>query len=297
MHNQPHLFRKRSISYFAAAVLLFWCTGLRAQVDLGLSPMRIDLPGVPGRNVSGSLNLSNGGAVKSRVRVELLDLYIDETTTPQFVADAPSEADYSCRTWLSANPMEMELGAQSHILVRYTIRIPAGAPERSYHCALGFRTLPAPNEHTGPQMVTSVRMIAAFYATVGKPVVSGVIKSVALEPVADGAWRGIVTMENSGSMLYRPIGTVKILDAAGTEVESLELPSFPVLPKREQRFVLPVKTSLVPGPYTLKARVEVGGEIQEAVVAVVAATAAPPAPTPAAETPPEQPALPVVPPL
>jgi len=34
--------------------------------------------------------------------------------------------------------------------------------------------------------------------------------------------------------------------------------------------VLPLKASLIPGPYTLNARIQVGGEIQEASVSVVA---------------------------
>ena len=244
-----------------------------AQVDLGLSPMRVEFPAVPGKPISGPLILSNAGPSKSRVRVELLDLYVDETTTPQFLANVPAEAGYSCRNWLSANPMELEIDPRSQVLVRYTVRVPATVSERSYHCALGFRTLPAVGEATGTAMRTAVRMIAVFYATVGKPAISGVIKDLKLEPVANPAgplWRAVVIMENSGLMLYRPVGDLEILDSSGNVIESEKLASFPVLPKRQQRFVLPLKGKLSPGPYTLKARIEVGDEIQEASVSVVA---------------------------
>jgi hypothetical protein len=267
-------------------LMLTW--PLAAQVDLGLSPMRIEFSGVPGKAVSGSLALSNGGPAKNRVRVELLDLYVDETTTPQFVANAPAEADYSCRSWLSSNPMELEIGPQSQVLVRYTVRVPATALEQSYHCALGFRTLPTASEESGTQMRTAVRMIAVFYVTIGKPVISGVIKDLKLEPVPNATgplWRAVVIMENSGLMLYRPVGDLEISDASGNVIESKKLASFPVLPKRQQRFVLPLKGSLSPGPYTLKARIEVGGEIQEASVAVIAE--APPGPPISTETPPQ----------
>ena len=252
-------------------LMLAW--PVAAQVDLGLSPMRVEFPAVPGKPFSGSLTLSNGGPTKSRVRVELLDLYVDETTTPQFVANVPAEADYSCRNWLSANPMELEIEPRSQVLVRYTVRVPATASERSYHCALGFRTLPSANDQPGTQMRTAVRMIAVFYAIVGKPVISGVIKDLKLEPVASPPaplWRAVVIMENSGLMLYRPVGDLEIVDSSGKVIESTKLASFPVLPKRQQRFVLPLTGSLSPGPYTLKARIEVGGEIQEGSVAVVA---------------------------
>jgi hypothetical protein len=77
-------------------------------------------------------------------------------------------------------------------------------------------------------------------------------------------------MENSGLMLYRPVGDLEIVDSSGKVIQSKKLASFPVLPKRQQRFVLPLTGSLSPGPYTLKARIEVGGEIQEGSVAVAA---------------------------
>jgi hypothetical protein len=268
MRNYPHLFRKRTVAGFAA--LLASALPAAAQVDLGLSPMKVEFPVTAGRTFSGTLVLTSGAAGKTRIRAELLDLYVDETTTPQFVLKAPAEAEYSCRAWLSANPMEMEMGPRSTALVRYSIRVPAGASERSYHCALGFRTLAAPTETDGTAMHTAVRMIAVFYPILGKPAISGVIKGVKLEQVPNGPgtlWRVVVIMENSGLMFYRPAGKVDVVDAAGKVVESIELASFPALPKRQQRYVLPLKTSLIPGPYTLRARIEVGSEIQEASVA------------------------------
>jgi hypothetical protein len=77
-------------------------------------------------------------------------------------------------------------------------------------------------------------------------------------------------MENSGLMLYRPSGTLDVIDAGGAVVDSQKLSPFPALPKRRQRYLLPLKGGLSPGSYTLRARVEVGNEIQEASAAVTA---------------------------
>jgi hypothetical protein len=299
MHNHHHLLRKCTIGAFAIVTLLLLTGSVAAQVDLGLSPMRVEVPAVPGKPISGALVLSNASTAASRVRVELLDLYVDETTTPQFVPNAPAEADYSCRRWLSANPMELQIGPRSQVLVRYTLRVPVTAAERSYHCALGFRTLPVVSPEEGTRMLTAVRMIAVFYLTVGKPVISGVIKDLKLELAANPAgplWRVVAIMENSGQVFYRPVGELEIVDAGGKVVESQRLISFPVLPKREQRFVLPLRSSLSPGAYSLKARIEVGGEIQEALVAVVAPEAAPQvaAPPVTPETPPAAPETPPI---
>jgi hypothetical protein len=77
-------------------------------------------------------------------------------------------------------------------------------------------------------------------------------------------------MDNSGQMLYRPSGEVTVLDREGKVVESMSLASFPTLPQRQQRYLLPIKTNLIPGVYTLKARIEVGDEVQEASATVTA---------------------------
>jgi hypothetical protein len=60
--------------------------------------------------------------------------------------------------------------------------------------------------------------------------------------------------------------------ASGKVLESVKLAAFPVLPKRQQRFLLPLKSDLSPGPYTLRARIDVGKEIQEASSVVRAET-------------------------
>jgi hypothetical protein len=174
--------------------------------------------------------------------------------------------------------MELELEPRSQVQVRYTVRVAGVAAEQSFHCAIGFRTLPAPSEETGTAMLTAVRMIAAVYPIVGKPPVTGVIKELKLEPIPGGTtalWRAVVILENSGLMLYRPSGELQVVDPTGKVIESQKMPSFPVLPKREQRFLVPLKSDLSPGEYKLRARIDVGNEIQEASAVVRAEASRP----------------------
>ncbi len=56
----------------------------------------------------------------------------------------------------------------SHGTCRFTVRIPPSASNGSFHCAIGFRSLPTDTEADGAQMRTAVRMIAAIYPIVGK---------------------------------------------------------------------------------------------------------------------------------
>ena len=248
--------------------LMAGSTLLHAQVGLGLAPMRLELRMAPGTQHSGTLNLSNSSGDKMRVRTELLDFHIDSEAIPQFERELKQEAAYSCRTWLSVNPMETELGYSAMLAVRYTIRAPQDASAGSYYCAAGFTTLPAATQINGTGMRMAVRAVAAFYVVIGNPQIEGGLKEFKLERVSsngnkDGDWRAVVVMENHGLMYFRPTGKLEVVDAQGTVLETEDFQSFPVLPKREQRFLFPLKVPLANGNYTLRARVDIGtGEIQ-----------------------------------
>jgi hypothetical protein len=246
-----------------------------AQVGLGLAPMREELTLAAGAMHSGVLTLSNSSSAKVRVVAEMLDFFLDATATPQFGREYKQEAEFSCRQWLAANPMEMELNGGAQLPVRYTLRAPLTVTARSYHCAIGFTTLPTAEEVKAIGLRTAVQIVVAIYVVVGQPALAGTIKDLRLEYVADPktpAWRAVVTLNNAGLMHFRPIGDLEVLNAEGAVVETVHFIPMPVLPMRDQNFLLPLKLAGGPGQYTLRARVDLGGnEIQEATALVVAA--------------------------
>lgn len=282
----------------ATAVALFTLGGVvpaRAQLGLGLLPMRVELKMAPGQQYSGTLKLSSQSGEKMRVRSEIDDFFIDDKATPQFERNLPQEAAYSCKNWLSLNPMEIELENGGFLNVRYTLRLPADVQEGSYNCAAGFTTMPAAEQATGGiGMQMAVRIVAAFYIQVGSPPVVGKLKEIKLEQLpatppetqappaaqnvtpasptppgsqpgagATSGWQAVIVMENTGKMYYRPTGKLEVLDDVGEIVETADLPSLPVLRQRDQRYVFPLKTKLEAGRYKLRARVDIGtGEIQ-----------------------------------
>jgi len=246
---------------FLAAAALVPAGNLIAQVGLGLTPMREELQMAAGAEHSGTLALVNDSPAKVRVVAELLDFYIDATTTPQFVPHAPQEAEYSCRGWLVLNPMEMEMTGNSRVMVRYTLRVPPPAGEKSYHCAIGFTTQPPAEEIKTTGLRTAVQIVAAFYVVVGKPVAEGSVKDIRLESVPDPKqlrWKAIVVLHNPSAMHFRPVGDLEVLNEAGDVVESVKFMPLPVLPNRDQNFEFPLKLEGGPGKYTLRARVDLG---------------------------------------
>jgi hypothetical protein len=237
--------------------------------------MREELQLSPGGSHSATLALANDSPARVRVIAEPLDFYIDATTTPQFVRQAPDEHEYSCRQWLTLNPMEMEMSGNSRAIVRYTVRVPSGAADKSYHCAIGFTTQPPADEIKMTGLRTAVQVVAAFYVVVGKPVAEGSVKDLKLEYVPDPnqpRWKAIVVLHNPSLMHFRPVGDLEVLDEAGAVVESLQFVPLPVLPKRDQNFEFPLKLEHGPGTYRLRARVDLGGnDIEEATAVLVAA--------------------------
>lgn len=261
----------------AVVIALFFLTAIasQAQVGLGMSPMRVEMRMSAGAQYSGALNLSNTTDSKLRVRTELLDFFIDASDTPQFNREWKQESAFSCRKWLTVNPMEIEADPSSQVLARYTIRVPEGTPAGSYHCAAGFSTLPLADEVVGTGMHMAVRVVSAFYVVVGKTEAEGSLKGITLERLAAKdksslpEFVGVVTLANPSAMYFRPQGQLDLLDGTGRVVETVEMQQLPVLPKRDQRFLFHFKSQLDQPQYTLRARVDIGnGVIQEGTTTV-----------------------------
>ena len=270
MHTYNHLHSYRALS---AGLLLAFAQGLSAQVGLGLSPMRLEMKLKPGMGQSGVLTLSSDSGDKVRVRAEALDFWIDQDQTPQFESSLPSEAGFSCRDWVSVNPVETEVAPLKRVNIRYTVRVPASAESsRGFHCAIGFTTLPTEAQAGGTGIKTAVRVVSAFYVVVGNPGIEGQFKELRLVRGTDGdkqGWVGEVVVENHSLTHFRPVGELSVLDGDGKIVESVALTPLPALPKRDQRYLVPFTTDFAPGTYTLRARVDFGTNVIEEGTAVV----------------------------
>ncbi|HUP05293.1 MAG TPA: hypothetical protein VMU19_14950 [Bryobacteraceae bacterium] len=237
--------------------------------------MRTEIRINAGGQHSGALKLTNQTDKRARISTETLDFYIDSTATPQFGRSFEKEADYSCREWLTVNPMQFEVAPGADATIRYTIAAPQAAAERSYQCAVGFTAAPPVEKAPVSSLRTAVRIVAAFYVVIGKPSVDGAVKEIRLEPVADPngppAWRAVAVIENRGAYYFRPSGSLDVLDNQGKVVESVDLNPVVALPKREQNYFFPLTKVRAEGRYTLRLKVDLGGnEIQEATANVVA---------------------------
>ena len=248
-----------------AILFMSCCAPMLAQVGIGLSPMRVEMKIGPGQGYSGALELTNETGGRMRIRGELLDFTLDQTMTPQFARSMAGEAAWSCREWLTVNPMESEIGDGEKLIIRYTMRVPATAQARGFHCAAGFTAMPPAGEAKAIGIRNVVRAVAAFYANVGERAVKGEVTGLKIE-TAGQVNSAVMSIRNDTEYHMRPAGKLEVLSSDGAVVETLDVPPFPVLPKREQRFVIPIKTDPA-SANALRVRVDLGmDEIQEATV-------------------------------
>ncbi len=273
MHTHTQLQIKRALILAGLLLIPALARHGHAQIGLGLTPMRLDLTVAAGAAQSGSLALHNDSQEVARVSTEVMDFYLDDTATPQFVPTAPGERDFSCRNWLTVNPMEFQLGPAQQTGVRYTVRVPAGTPDGGYHCAVVFGTLPLPGA-PGMGIRSALRVVAAIYVVVGKPAVNALIKTVNLVYVPDKVtpfWQAVPVLQNRSTVHCRPTGELAVLAGDGRVVETIQLPSLPLLPKRDQAIPIPLKSMREGYQYTLRLRVDFGlRELQEATALVKA---------------------------
>lgn len=260
--------------YRQLGLTVFWLltsAPAQGQFGLALSPMRVELNPAPGSQHTGSLAIGNSDIQPGRFRTEILDVSIDKEAVPQFEKEIATENDFSCRNWVTVNPMEAEIAGQQQIPIRYTFRIPDNAQPRTYHCALGFTSLPDPRKQQAPIGITALlRLTSTFYITVGNPKPTGEVKQISIEkfnaPETAG-YRAIISVENSGLTNLRGAGKVDIVNEDGEVVQTGDFPPVVILPNRTQRLPIILSRKVGEGTFTLRARVNLGnGEIQEAAL-------------------------------
>lgn len=242
------------------------------QIGLGMAPMRHELKLNAGGQSTGVLDLSNEGVRPMRVQAEFLDFSIDRNTTPQFAAALPSEQRWSCREWINLNPMAAEITEKGSLSARFTIRVPKEALPGTYHCAIGYSSVPTLSTGNSSAMVTRVRVISAFYILVGDYHPAGRVEGLTLERVPDaggGHWVAVVTVANQGDYYFRAQGDVELLDEAGKVLQKAPVNSTAILPQRSQRILVPLASVVEARMNQLKVTMDLSQVGQEEVSAQV----------------------------
>lgn len=236
---------------------IFWALPAAAQVDLVISPIRVEHQVPPGGSETNIIQVRNESAKPERVRVYLEDWSMDKTGNITYAR--PGKNPNSCAPWMQVNPTDFRLDPGGTREVRYTLTVPPGAKPGSYWTAIMFEAMPTQEgKPAGKKMGVHGRIGAIIYETLGAPEIKADFQDFKVqtgkkEPVF------ILTLANGGTGFYRLRKSyIVIKNSQGVEAARLEVPEVPLLPGTLRELEIKLDKPLPKGEYLAEAVLDVG---------------------------------------
>lgn len=154
--------RKGAIIILLAAILLTVLpNSALAQGSLKVWPTSVELTVNGGEQAERIINVQNQGSETIRVRVYVMDFFIDENNN--FIFSEPGHESYSASKWLSVDKADLELAPGESQEIEVTISAPPEAEPGGHYSALFFETIPLANQEG---VSISTRIPSLFYITI-----------------------------------------------------------------------------------------------------------------------------------
>ena len=236
----------RGLLVLATIVLL---TSARAA-DIGIAPPRLDLVGVPGTNVTGTVTVITSARGEQQIASTLGDWSMDLHGRMAFFG--PASLVHGASEWITLEIEEFMLTGGGTREVRLDVAIPDDA-EGTHQAIVFFTAMPPPTETSGVGVITTTRIGLTVYVTVAGTERNGA-ELVDLYQPDDGSLAAVIL--NTGNTLMRLGGAVEIRDEAGAVVRRLDVPDVPVLRESERELALALPEDLPSGFYVALALIE-----------------------------------------
>jgi hypothetical protein len=215
----------------------------------------------PGSVQQGGVIISNSGTATGTVKLFAADATTGRTTGTVYLTDRKAQR---VGAWISLSTTSLTLKPGQHQTVGFTVRVPANAKPGEW---VGGVVAETSRQVTGPKSkqkasvqikIRDLTIVAVQVNVPGPPVVS-----FKLGGVKTGGQRGfqeVVThIENTGNVLVKPTGSVTVLDAQGTKLQTLTFKMDTFLPQTAIDYPLLLKKALPPGDYTANVQLSVPG--------------------------------------
>lgn len=243
-----------------AALVLAPRPGHAQHQAFTLKPLNAEVAAPAGKSQSGAITLSRGAAPEGvtarpvRLRAYVLDWTLDRKGDPNFTR--PGTVPGSCSAWVQVSPAEFTLAAGETREVRYTITVPPDA-HGTYHTAVMVESEPVSARVDGQRTAAvNGRIGSILYVQVGPQT-----KRARVATFSVAADHALVSVENTGISHIRVKGVLQFHDAAGKQVEQVELRGGVVLPTVNNFRDLTVETPQLPaGTYQATVILDYGGE-------------------------------------
>jgi P pilus assembly chaperone PapD len=236
--------------------LIFWTLPAAAQVDLVISPIRVEHQVPAGGSETNIIQVRNESAKPERVRVYLEDWSMDQKGNLTYAR--PGKSPNSCAPWIQVNPTDFRLDPGTRE-VRYTLTVPPGAKPGSYWTAIIFEAMPTQEgKPAGKKMGVHGRIGAIIYETLGNPEIKAIFQDFKVDTSKkEPVFR--LTLANGGAGFYRLRKSyISVKNSQGTETARLEVPEVPLLPRTTRELEIKPDKPLPRGEYLAEAVLDVG---------------------------------------
>ena len=253
---------KNSTFFFLCAVaigLQLTATQAIAQVDGGVSisppKMELTIPAGGEKTVGIVVDYTRDFAEAKLPIARLVARLEDWTVMPDGeVKFLPSGSlARSAAKWITYNPPEFTLSADTRQIIRFTISVPKDTPPGDYYfaCYIESRTPPPPPKHGERQIYIGFRYYSIVYVMVPGLTTDASLKALEAK-VVNGFPVVIPQMENKGNSHARPKHAIEIRGADGKIMFSSAMSdALVVLGNQSWQKPFPIDVELPAGKYKL----------------------------------------------
>lgn len=221
-------------------------------VDIGISPPRVELTGLPGETVSTNVSIITGPGLPQQINVDESDFTLDEHGSLLLLN--AGTGDHGAGAWIMPETDAFEIAGDTARPFRIAVTIPDDrALAGTYAGIVFFAVVPDVQSGQGVGVVTTTRIAFVVYVTVAGTETTG---SSLLDMYQDGDKGLTLTVRNDGNTIMRLGGHVELRDESGTVQYTLPIDDLAVLRESERDVSLALPDDVQPGFYVALALVE-----------------------------------------
>jgi hypothetical protein len=193
---------------------------------LTVSPVKVELLGIPGQTVTTEVEVMNPGAAPTTLQSSATDFVAEgESGKPQFLPTGKSA--WSMSNWVSTDPPTFTLKPGEKKKVTVKIAIPGNAEPGGHYAAVLFSAAPS----GGGQTAVVAKVGTLILLTVkGDMTVKGTAVVASPWVVEKGPVAVPVRFTNAGNVHVRPTGEVQVTQLWGAPVTTVKVTGENVLP-------------------------------------------------------------------
>lgn len=206
------------------------------KIEIGFSPIVIEFSGNPGDVVENNIRIDNSS--DEAIVLETIPKNLTPKGEEGQVDLTEDDTSYSLAKWVTVSPAQTVIEAKSSFDFKATISLPENAEPGGHFGAVVFKTIPPAN---GGNATVSQEVAPLILATVAGDVIQEA--NIASFKSTKSFWsneRPIqleTRVNNTGTVHFKPTGTITIKNMFGKEVTSINLEGKNVLPDSIRRLV------------------------------------------------------------